>query len=58
MVVAAATIIAPPVADAVEPVPAQPGAPPKPGGVALTWAPAHMAELYEYTRDEAIAIAG
>lgn len=57
MVVAAATIIAPPVADAVEPVPAQPGAPPKPGGVALTWAPTHMAELHEYTRDEALAIA-
>lgn len=37
--------------------PAQPGAPPKPGGLTLTWAPTHAAESFEYTRARAIRIA-
>lgn len=37
--------------------PARPGAPEKPGGVALTWAPTFMADTHVYTRAEAIEIA-
>lgn len=37
--------------------PARPGAPPKPGGVALTWVPAHMSDNFDYTRARAIRIA-
>jgi len=55
-VVAVATIGVPAAASA-EPVPAQPGAPARPGGVALTWAPTHMADGHEYTQAEAVGIA-
>jgi len=44
-------------ATATESVPAQQGAPPKPGGVALTWTPTYMADAHDYTQDEAIAVA-
>jgi hypothetical protein len=44
-------------APAVAVEPAQPGAPPKPGGVALTWAPTHMSSNHEYSRARAIRIA-
>ena len=53
--VLAASLLTAPAADAVEP--ARPGAPPKPGGVALTWAPTHMADRFDYTRAGAIRIA-
>jgi len=53
-VFAASTLTTAPVADA---EPAQPGAPPKPGGVALSWAPAHMSDNFDYTRARAIRIA-
>ncbi len=52
-VLAASTLTAP-VADS---EPSQPGAPPKPGGVALTWAPTHMSDDHEYSRTRAIRIA-
>lgn len=37
--------------------PARPGAPEKPGGVALTWAPTYMADTHDYTQSQAIQIA-
>lgn len=37
--------------------PARPGAPPKPGGVALTWAPVHHSDNFDFTRRRAIQIA-
>jgi hypothetical protein len=52
--VLAASTLAAPVADS---APARPGAPPKPGGVALTWAPVHMSDNFDYTRRRAIKIA-
>jgi len=55
--VLAASCLSVPVADAAVLEPARPGAPPKPGGVALTWAPTYMADRHEYTRARAKAIA-
>jgi hypothetical protein len=55
--VACASVPAATAVDATERVPAQPGAPPKPGGVALTWAPTHMSDNHEYSRARAIRIA-
>ena len=56
--VACASVPAATAVDATERgVPAQPGAPPKPGGVALTWAPTHMSDNHEYSRRRAIRIA-
>jgi hypothetical protein len=36
---------------------AKPGAPPRPGGTALTWAPTHMSDVHEYSRRQALRIA-
>src|SRR5687768_718887 len=55
--VACASVPAATAVDATERVPAQPGAPPKPGGVALTWAPTHMSDNHEYSRARAVRIA-
>ncbi|MDZ5621537.1 putative glycoside hydrolase [Nocardioides bizhenqiangii] len=51
----AASILTAPAVGSAEP--ARPGAPPKPGGVALTWAPTHMSLVHDYSRARAIRIA-
>lgn len=53
----AATLVAALAAPVADAEPAQPGAPPKPGGYALTWAPTHMSDVHEYSRARAKRIA-
>lgn len=56
-VLGAATLIAAVAAPVADAEPSRPGAPPKPGGYALTWAPTHMSDVHDYSRARAKRIA-